>query len=421
MDWQDKQKQHRLGELESIKHTLSSPLYSVLRPNDPLSSTLHRRKSLLLLHNAHQQRRLSRPMMSIEDPPSPTTTDSQQSLETIQQNDADSLVQSISHCRVSEPVNERSSATLDRSRLTIVLPYSLNTTHASAGTPPSPEPIFIPDSRSDYEVSPTSSLDDVAEIDTELNVTFLSQENQAEANLVLYSKAIIHRSVAFRSLSPRKNTRETGVDKEDSISWIVVYSGLKWISCYVSYEFSFSSEALPSPWTPAGHCSCETFTMRCCTIHWTKCEWNGKKKKKKTQPLTSSSSPLSSPDFSLSFSFLNPASFLLTSAKTRREEKRKSKNRPSTSLVLSEREKTGIDCRHINVRREHTLIIFTFSLSVVLLTKIALRPWLMNMRFDKIHLQLIPPWKETGMFASSFDDALPVVLDIERNQLIWNS
>lgn len=223
MDWQDKQKQHRLGELESIKNTLSSPLYSLLRSNDPMSSTLHRRKSLLLLHNAHQQRRLSRPMMSIEDPPSPTTTDSQQSLETIQQHDDDSLVQSVPHRPVSEqilekvnfsePVNGKSSLTLDRSRLSIVLPYSLNT----AGTPPrsrSPEPIFIPESRSDYEVSPTSSLDDVAEIDTELNVTFLSQENQAEANLVLYSKAIIHRSVAFRSLSPRKNKRETASTKK---------------------------------------------------------------------------------------------------------------------------------------------------------------------------------------------------------------
>lgn len=55
--------------------------------------------------------------------------------------------------------------------------------------------------------SDESSLEDVAEIDMELSLTMLSQENTRETHPVLFSKATLNESVAFRSLSPRKTRR----------------------------------------------------------------------------------------------------------------------------------------------------------------------------------------------------------------------
>ena len=239
MDWQEKQKQHRLGELEAMRNTLSSPVYSFRRPNDPNSSTLNRRKSLRLLHNAQQHRSTLRPMMSIDDPPSPP-----RSLDTLEQSiPSSSWTRHFQKFVFSEPVPAKSPATLDRTRLSIALPYSLNTTQPPAETSPRPYPpdaILIREPSLEYHVSPSSSLDDVAEIDTELNVTFLSQEKPSESNLVLYSKALIRRSVAFRSLSPR-----TRVD-DQSISWnlsLLVYSGLRSVVIFRK-KLSVSSEAL---------------------------------------------------------------------------------------------------------------------------------------------------------------------------------
>ena len=77
-------------------------------------------------------------------------------------------------------------STLDRSHLTIALPPSY----------PSVSPTLPPQ----RQTSTASHLEDVAEIDTELNLTLLSLENHEQTNPLLYSRITLHRLVAFRSL-----------------------------------------------------------------------------------------------------------------------------------------------------------------------------------------------------------------------------
>ncbi|CAF4408160.1 unnamed protein product, partial [Adineta steineri] len=54
-------------------------------------------------------------------------------------------------------------------------------------------------------VSTASSIEDVAKIDTELNLTILLRESPDQASPILYSKATMNRTVEFRTLSSRKD------------------------------------------------------------------------------------------------------------------------------------------------------------------------------------------------------------------------
>lgn len=111
----------------------------------------NRRKSLLLLHEL--QRRMSTPRSRFRA--------------------SDSIETETS----SSSTDHRS--TLDRSRLTIAIPFP--------NTDPSRE----------KSISAASSIEDVAQIDTELKLFFLSHQTDP----FLYSSAILHRSTAFRSSS----------------------------------------------------------------------------------------------------------------------------------------------------------------------------------------------------------------------------
>ncbi|CAF5220586.1 unnamed protein product, partial [Rotaria magnacalcarata] len=51
----------------------------------------------------------------------------------------------------------------------------------------------------------TNSVEDIAQIDTEFNLTLLLRENQDHTNPLLYSKMILNRTVEFQSLSSKTN------------------------------------------------------------------------------------------------------------------------------------------------------------------------------------------------------------------------
>lgn len=57
---------------------------------------------------------------------------------------------------------------------------------------------FPDDDTPSEPISTTSSLEDVAQIDTELKLIFLSHENANHTNPLLYSGAVVNRSVVFR-------------------------------------------------------------------------------------------------------------------------------------------------------------------------------------------------------------------------------
>ena len=162
--------QSRIEELESMKKNNTNS-------NDLDSPVTNRRKSLLLLHEL--QRRMSLPRskamnnlastsIETETSSSSSTTDDQ-SLFNFDQ-------RSINRSRL--PSQEPTTPKLDRSRLTISIPHSNSN-------------LLKP-------VSSASSTEDVAQIDTELKLTLLSQENSNQITPLLYSKTILNRTIEFR-------------------------------------------------------------------------------------------------------------------------------------------------------------------------------------------------------------------------------
>jgi len=72
--------------------------------------------------------------------------------------------------------------------------------------------------------SPTNSIEDVAQINTELNLTLLKREHPTEVCPLLYSKATVNRSIEFhkfRPISPRNTTISS--KKETTIHISVMY------------------------------------------------------------------------------------------------------------------------------------------------------------------------------------------------------
>jgi hypothetical protein len=193
--------QTQIEELEYIKNNLTSP-------NELTPSTCNRRRSLLLLHNT--QHHANRPQSTIinrsinNDSSSSSTTDDHSSMSFDQrsEDDADDLK--------SEPITpnpsiQKSQSTLDRSRLSIFLPYALTNMPEQRISTNKYRPLSfksILEKANDVlpKISAASSVDDVAQIDTELNVTLLSREN----HVLLYSKATLNRTIGFRQLSTNK-------------------------------------------------------------------------------------------------------------------------------------------------------------------------------------------------------------------------
>jgi hypothetical protein len=157
-------------------------------PNDLDSPITNRRKSLLLLHEL--QRRMSRPRSkaldkiistSIDTETSSSSTTDDQSLFNFDQRSIDTIDRNTVSSQ--EPITPK----LDRSRLTISIPFSnINLSKQSIGT-----------------ISSATSIEDVAQIDTELKLTLLSQENSNQTTPLLYSKAILNRTIEFRSSSKK--------------------------------------------------------------------------------------------------------------------------------------------------------------------------------------------------------------------------
>lgn len=163
MDWQQKQMQNNLPSSDRIDAS-------------------NRRKSLLLLHQL--QRRMSAPRSRFRDG---MVSDSIETETSSSPTDSVHFDQrSISH----EPLAPKSPSTLDRSRLTIFIPFP--NTNLSR----------------EKSISTASSIEDVAQIDTELKLLFLSRENPHQTDPFLYSSAILHRSTAFRSSSKPKTRLE---------------------------------------------------------------------------------------------------------------------------------------------------------------------------------------------------------------------
>jgi hypothetical protein len=193
--------QNRIEELENIKNTLTSP-------NEGDLARTTRRKSLLLLHDA--QHHASRPLNKTVS----TSTDDH-SLFSFDQRSIDitntpSPIEPI----IPIPSIQKSQSTLDRSRLAIFLPFSHTNILPQQPVSTNNHRQFF-DKRLQEKTSDTKnnfvrtmssaiSIEDVAKIDTELNVTILLRDNQDQTSPLLYSKAIIHRTIEFRSLSSTK-------------------------------------------------------------------------------------------------------------------------------------------------------------------------------------------------------------------------
>jgi hypothetical protein len=76
--------------------------------------------------------------------------------------------------------------------------------------------------------SPTNSIEDVAQIDTEFNLTLLKREQPKEIRPLLYSKATVSRSIEFRKLQPISSQNTTMSSKKDrtihiSVMYQIIY------------------------------------------------------------------------------------------------------------------------------------------------------------------------------------------------------
>ena len=190
--------QKRIEELEYIKNNLTSPNQVDLT---------NRRKSLVLLHDA--QRRFSLPRFSTLNKSVSMNTDNHNSVSfdqrSVEETDTDNPTPIASV--------EKSQPTLDRSRLTIFLPPLTTNKQPMQKTTVNTQ---------DNLMSSAVSIEDVAQIDTELNLTLLLRENQGQTTPLLYSKTVLNRTVKFRSLSSKtnsiKNQNETSTNEEMVIS-----------------------------------------------------------------------------------------------------------------------------------------------------------------------------------------------------------
>jgi len=216
IDWQQKQMQNRIEELEYIKNKRTSS-------HDVDLTTKNPRESLLSHHDIKHRISLPRSTthdrivsMSIDNETSSSSTDDHSSFSFDQRSDDGTDTADLNDWNTSspiEPINSISSvrkshSTLDRSRLNIYLPFSYTnlpkqpmSTNNHSQSVAKPTTNIIDDLVETK--SSASSIEDIAQIDTELNLTLLVRENQDQTNPLLYSKAIMSRTIEFRSLSKK--------------------------------------------------------------------------------------------------------------------------------------------------------------------------------------------------------------------------
>ncbi|CAF0764515.1 unnamed protein product [Adineta steineri] len=262
IDWQQKQMQDRIDELEYIKNNLGCSPGSSLhtdengigyspedshRINDDI-----RRRSVLYSHEAQRlanERRTSLartttfdeiiPKQNIEDISPVFDNDDQSSFNFDQRSDKIDDIADLSDLDENPPkaINPISSVqqfqtTLDRSRLTISLPFTYtnareqiifpNTTnYRQISVQPLLEKVIEVSSDDAMETitSPTNSIEDVAQINTEVNLTLLKREDPQKINPLYYTRATVNRNIEFRKFRPLLSRNNmNSINKDTTIS-----------------------------------------------------------------------------------------------------------------------------------------------------------------------------------------------------------
>lgn len=218
--------QNRIDELEQIRNSLNH-----LNETDSVASN-HRKNRLALQGAQHcaispQSTTLSRIISTnTDDESSPSSnTDDQNSIVFARRSiDHGNDISMPSPTEPKTPISlsQRRHSTLDRSHLTIYLPFSYSnmlqqTTNDSncvpSGNKSTPNNSADPGNTLSEKISTTPSIEDVAQIETELNLILLLEENLDNTNPLLYSKVTINRTVEFQSLPPLESNLEKNIKK----------------------------------------------------------------------------------------------------------------------------------------------------------------------------------------------------------------
>ncbi|CAF2922643.1 unnamed protein product [Rotaria sp. Silwood2] len=241
IDWQQKQMQDRIEELECIKNNIGCSSCSSLVSNEtdenaidiskldyPTSYEELYRQSLLYLQeaqrltnehsvnlaqttNADTKNTKDTSDMSDEDDHHSFNFDqrSEETLDTAHLNDLNAIPSEPS---ISMPSVQQSQSNVDRSRSTISLPFTythtrelpiIRTNYRQLSIEPMLEKVTdINDNDLIQTTSSNNNNDDVAQIDTEFNLTLIKREHPKQIKPLLYSKTTVNRSIEFRKFRP---------------------------------------------------------------------------------------------------------------------------------------------------------------------------------------------------------------------------
>lgn len=202
--------QSRIEELESLKHKLSNLNGTAGKPDDQLSSQNH-------ISPPRSAAVVQVPSINTNNEITPRVPNNH-SLMCAEKTSIDKINQGNRSSQDIYSSIQKPQTTLDRSRLTIFLPQSYTrlpekststsiiNNHCRLLRKSSSE---NKDDKKDHLISKLSSshsIEDVANIDTELNLTLLLRENQNEKHHpLLYSKVVLNRTIGFQSLSSKKD------------------------------------------------------------------------------------------------------------------------------------------------------------------------------------------------------------------------
>lgn len=215
MNWQEKQMQNRIQELESIKDKLAisnepeikcaNQLLPQCRITPPQTAPFVGMSSTNTDNETSSSATSNRSLFSFD----------QRSINKVDENNRNRLkTPPPMKPKTTIPSAQKSQSTLDRSRLTIFLPHSythLPEKKTAVNKNPRSMTVPSPGTTNDIKqngiqrIPSTSSVEDIAKIDTELNLTLLLRENRDHTNPLLYSKMILNRTIEFQSLSSKQN------------------------------------------------------------------------------------------------------------------------------------------------------------------------------------------------------------------------
>lgn len=218
--------QDRIEELEYIKTNMTLGSNSSLFSNEtdentPMNYDQLRRESLLFLHEA--QRLANERRTSLAQLASLTQESDEETTDTLEDNEPQTFT-----------FDQRSEETNETANLTDFQPVP-----PSPVSPPTPivvssrSPVTLPftyiNQREQIPLStkldinsPTDSIDDVADIATELNLTLVKREVPKPVDPILFTKATVNRTIQFRKIRPMSLKREipihiTVICEEDTV------------------------------------------------------------------------------------------------------------------------------------------------------------------------------------------------------------